>query len=189
MTARSTTVAVLALGSNLGDREAILRAAVRDISAVAGVEVTAASGFVETPALKPEGISSDAPTYLNAVITVHTMLAPEELLHAVNAIEAHHGRVREARWGDRTLDIDIIDYGGTSIRTAELTVPHPRAATRAFVLVPWLQVDPDASIPGLGRIDALLEGSRDSATVYPARPLMEPAHEQSHPEQFHAERP
>jgi 2-amino-4-hydroxy-6-hydroxymethyldihydropteridine diphosphokinase len=176
MTARSTTVAVLALGSNLGDREAILRAAVRDIAAVAGVEVTAASGFVETPALKPEGISSDAPTYLNAVITVHTMLAPEELLHAVNAIEAHHGRVREARWGDRTLDI-------------ELTVPHPRAATRAFVLVPWLQVDPDASIPGLGRIDALLEGSRDSATVYPARPLMEPAHEQSHPEQFHAERP
>lgn len=182
MTARSTTTAVLALGTNLGDREAILREAVGDLSALAEVEVVAASELVQTPALKPEGISLDAPAYLNAVVLVHTTLAPEALLHAVNTIEAHHGRVRETRWGDRTLDIDIIDYGGTRISTAELTVPHPRAATRAFVLVPWLQVDPDASIPGLGRIDSLLEATGDSATVYPARPLLEPVQEQSQAE-------
>jgi len=164
MTARSTTTAVLALGTNLGDREAILREAVGDLSALAEVEVVAASELVQTPALKPEGISLDAPAYLNAVVLVHTTLAPE------------------TRWGDRTLDIDIIDYGGTRISTAELTVPHPRAATRAFVLVPWLQVDPDASIPGLGRIDSLLEATGDSATVYPARPLLEPVQEQSQAE-------
>jgi 2-amino-4-hydroxy-6-hydroxymethyldihydropteridine diphosphokinase len=163
--------AVIALGSNLGDREATLRAAVADIGSVEGVTVTAASGLVETPALKPDGIDEDAPAYLNAVVTVRTTLDPSELLAALNGIERAHGRVRDVRWGDRTLDLDIINFAGLRIESDELTIPHPRAAERAFVLAPWHQLEPYASIPGVGRIDALLAGLPDQATPFPAEPL------------------
>lgn len=162
---------VLALGSNLGDREVTIRAAIRDIAALDGVELLAASGLVETPALKPEGVDEDAPAYLNAVVTAETTLEPGELLSALHAIEHGHGRVRDARWGDRTLDLDIIDFDGRTIATDDLTVPHPRAAGRAFVLAPWLQVQADAAIPGLGRIDALLAATGETPRPYPAEPL------------------
>ena len=165
------TGAVLALGSNLGDREAIVRAGIRDIAALHGVHLTAASGLVETPALKPEGVDTDAPAYLNAVVTVETTLDPHELLRALNGIERGHGRVRDVRWGDRTLDIDIIEFGGLTIDTPDLTVPHPRAGIRAFVLAPWLQVQPDATLSGLGRIDTLLAATGETPAPYPAEPL------------------
>lgn len=161
--------AVLALGSNLGDREQTIRDAVRDIARIPGVVVTAASGLVETPALKPEGVDLDAPAYLNAVVTVRSALPPRELLLALQGIEAAHGRVRDIHWGDRTLDLDIIDFAGRTIDEPGLTLPHPRAAERAFVLAPWLQIAPDAAIPGLGRIDALLA---ETPTTYPAEPLL-----------------
>jgi 2-amino-4-hydroxy-6-hydroxymethyldihydropteridine diphosphokinase len=164
--------AVLALGSNLGDREQTIRAGIRDLAALPGVVVTGASGLVETPALKPEGVDADAPAYLNAVVTVRTALDPHDLLRAVNRIEREHGRVRDARWGDRTLDIDIIEFGGLMIASEDLTVPHPRASERAFVLAPWLQVSPDATLPGLGRIDALLAATGETPLAYPAEPLL-----------------
>lgn len=164
--------AVVALGSNLGDREAILRAAVRDIAALPGVEVTAVSGLVETPALKPEGVDTDAPAYLNAIAAVRTTLDAHYLLRALNGIEAAHGRVRAARWGDRTLDLDIIEFGGLLIASEDLTVPHPRAAERAFVLAPWLQIDPDAALPGLGRVDELLAATGETPVPYAAEPLL-----------------
>ena len=161
--------AVIALGSNLGDREATIRAAVRDIAALPMVSVVAASGLVQTPAHKPDGVDRDAPAYLNAVVLVDTSLPPQALLHALHDIEQRHGRVRAERWGDRTLDLDIVAYGHERVRTDELTIPHPRAAERDFVLAPWLQVDPDAVLPGAGRVDALLTTPPDA---YPAEPLL-----------------
>lgn len=166
-----SATAVLALGSNLGDREQTIRAGVRDIAALDGVELTAASGLVETPALKPDGVDTDAPAYLNAVVMVETTLDPHDLLRALNGIERGHGRVRDVRWGDRTLDIDIIEFGGLSLNSPDLTVPHPRAGIRAFVLAPWLQVQPDATLPGLGRIDQLLAATGETPSPYPAEPL------------------
>jgi len=163
--------AVIALGANLGDRESTIRDAVRDLARIPGVVVVAASGLVETPALKPEGIDPDAPAYLHAVVAVRTALPARELLEALQSIEREHGRVRDIRWGDRTLDLDIIAFGGLVIDEPELTVPHPRAFERAFVLAPWLQIEPDAAIPGHGRVDALLTATHETPTPYAAEPL------------------
>jgi 2-amino-4-hydroxy-6-hydroxymethyldihydropteridine diphosphokinase len=172
VTARIEHDVVLALGSNLGDREGTIRAGIRDIAALSGVVVTGASGLVETPALKPEGVDEDAPAYLNAVITARTALDPHVLLRQLHGIERENGRVRDVRWGDRTLDIDIIAYGCLLIASDDLTVPHPRAGERAFVLAPWLQVSPDATLPGLGRVDALLAATGQSPAPFPAEPLL-----------------
>lgn len=167
---RAELPAVLALGSNLGDREAIIRDAVRAIDAVPGITVTAASGLIETPALKPHGVDTDAPAYLNAVITVRTALEPLELLAAVNAIEQEFGRVRETHWGDRTLDVDVIDYAGMVLDTERLSLPHPRAHLRAFVLEPWLQIQPQATLPGIGRISEL-PAAHEPVQAFAAEPL------------------
>jgi 7,8-dihydro-6-hydroxymethylpterin-pyrophosphokinase len=86
----------------------------------------------------------------------------------VNAIELAHGRVREERWGDRTLDIDIVTMDGIVQSSESLTLPHPRASERAFVLVPWLDVDPDAELPGFGRVDAIVASLDAPITRYPA---------------------
>jgi 2-amino-4-hydroxy-6-hydroxymethyldihydropteridine diphosphokinase len=162
---------VLSLGSNLGDREATLRAAVAEIAALPEVRVTAASGLVETAAVKPQGVDADAPAYLNAVVAIRTPRDPDDLLAAHNAIEHNHGRVREERWGDRTLDIDIVDFGGLRIDTDRLTLPHPRAAERSFVVVPWLQIEPLATLLAHGRIDALPAAADPGIRPFDARPL------------------
>jgi 2-amino-4-hydroxy-6-hydroxymethyldihydropteridine diphosphokinase len=153
--------AVLSLGSNLGPREQTIRDAVTEIATLAHVALVAASGLVETPAWKPDGPDETAPAYLNAVVMVSTTLSPEQLLAQLNRIEAENGRVRETRWGDRTLDIDIVTMDGLTIETDALTLPHPRAHERSFVLVPWLDVDPDAELPGRGRIDGLSPARTD----------------------------
>lgn len=149
------TRAVLALGSNLGDRRATMLEAVRRIADTVGVELVAASSLLESAAVKPEGVDPSAPAYLNGVVLVDTVLAPESLLEAVNLIEADLGRVRGERWADRTLDIDIIEFAGESHSTERLTLPHPRAAERSFVLTPWLELDPDAELGGV-RVSQLL---------------------------------
>jgi len=160
--------AILSLGSNLGDREATIAAAIRDISALAGVRVLRTSRLVETPALKPEGVDHDAPAYLNVAVAIRTTLVPADLLAALNRIEADHGRVRDERWGDRTLDIDIVAMGSLVVSTPDLVIPHPRAYARAFVLAPWLEIEPDAILPGHGRVDQLLADTGDSVSVYGA---------------------
>ena len=155
--------AVIALGGNLGDRKATMLAAVRELAETQGIEVTAISRVIETAALRPSGVDLDAPAYLNAVVLVTTTLTPGDLLTALNRIEQAHGRVRSERWGDRTLDLDIIDFAGISSSSERLTLPHPRAFERDFVLRPWLEVDPDAELPGHGSVAALvagLEGTR-----------------------------
>ena len=162
---------ILSLGSNLGDREATLRAAVRDIGELDAVTVVGASALVETAALKPTGVDSDAPAYLNAIVAVESSLSPLELLEALRGIEHAHGRVRAERWGDRTLDIDIIAFDELTFQSRDLTVPHPRAAERAFVLAPWLELDPAAHLVGHGAVAELLE-PLDRPTVFAAEALL-----------------
>jgi len=157
--------AVLALGSNLGDRGELLREAVAALRATPGVEVRAVSPAVESVALKLNGADPDAPRYLNAVVLVDTLLSPHELLAEAHRIEAEHGRVRAERWGDRTLDVDIIDFDGLESADPVLTLPHPRAQDRAFVLAPWLAVDPEAFLPNAGRVDALLAALGDDTVI------------------------
>ena len=149
------TKAVLALGSNLGDRGATIVEAVKRLAQADGVEVTAASSLMETVALTPHGPDPDAPGYLNGVVLVDTTLGPQALLMLANQIEADLGRVRGERWADRTLDIDLIDVEAVVLNTPSLTLPHPRAAERSFVLAPWLSVDPDATLDG-SRVSDLL---------------------------------
>jgi 2-amino-4-hydroxy-6-hydroxymethyldihydropteridine diphosphokinase len=163
---------VLSLGSNLGDRERTIRDAVVAIGRIAGVKVVAASGIVETPALKPDGVDQDAPAYLNAVVAVRSALSPEELLDSLGEIERDNGRERAERWGDRTLDIDIVAIDGLTRSSDRLTIPHPRAAERAFVLAPWLEIDPHAVLPGRGRVSELLDALGDEVRPYPGEPLL-----------------
>lgn len=148
--------AVVAVGSNLGDRRATIEAAVARIAELPGVHVVRASDLVESVAVTPEGEDATKPGYLNGVVLVDSALGPHALLDALAGIERDLGRVRAERWGDRTIDLDIVAHGDARIHDDRLTLPHPRAAERAFVLGPWLQADPDAELPGLGRVDALL---------------------------------
>ncbi len=97
------------------------------------------------------------PEYLNAVLIADTTLPPADLLLRCQAAEAAFGRVRQEVWGPRTLDVDVIVYGDVVSDDPELTLPHPRAQERAFVLAPWRDADPDAEIPGQGRVTALLD--------------------------------
>ncbi len=149
------THAVVALGANLGDRRSTLRDAVRGIGALDGVVVDAVSGLYESVAVRLTGVDFAAPGYLNAVLTATTTMPPEELLTALHAIEDAHGRVRAERWGDRTLDLDLIAVDGIS-STGAVELPHPRAGERAFVLAPWAEIEPDAVLPGAGPVADLL---------------------------------
>jgi 2-amino-4-hydroxy-6-hydroxymethyldihydropteridine diphosphokinase len=144
--------AVLALGSNLGDRRDILQGAVDAIEGIDRVHVTAASPVYETA---PVGGPAQ-PDYLNAVLLVTTSLPSRELLDRLHEVEAAFDRVRQVRWGPRTLDIDIIAVAGERSDDPELTLPHPRAHERAFVLAPWHDVDPDAALPEHGTVADLV---------------------------------
>ena len=153
-------IAVVALGANLGDRAEAMRVAIEELGALPLVDDVRASATVESVAVKPDGVDASAPAYLNAVALVTTRLAPTVLLEYLHAIEARHGRERRERWGDRTLDLDLIAYGDVRSDDHTLLLPHPRAAERDFVLAPWLSVDPEAVLIGAGRVDALLERLR-----------------------------
>ena len=143
---------VLSVGSNLGDRLGTLQGCVQAISGLAGTDVLAISPVYETA---PVGGPAQ-PDYLNAVLAVRTALDPRALLAATQGIEADFGRVRAERFGPRTLDIDIISYDGEVSDDPVLTLPHPRARERAFVLAPWHDIDSAASLPGRGPVAALL---------------------------------
>ena len=156
MTQEATDVrrAVLALGSNQGDRRAVLQGAVDALAATTGLVVVAVSPVYETD---PVG-GPEQPDYLNAVVLGETALPPRVLLARAHEVEAMFGRVRGVRWGPRTLDVDVIVVGDLVVADADLQVPHPRAHERAFVLVPWLDVDPAAALPGHGQVADLLAG-------------------------------
>ena len=129
--------AYLSLGSNLGDRLAFLAEAVKRLT-TGSTQVVRTSAVFETA---PQG-KVDQPAFLNLVAEVATDLDPVALLHSILALEQVLGRVRLERWGPRTVDIDILLYDDIAMNHPELTLPHPRMAERAFVLVPLLELDP-----------------------------------------------
>jgi 2-amino-4-hydroxy-6-hydroxymethyldihydropteridine diphosphokinase len=144
--------AVLSVGSNLGDRLGTLQGCVQAIGGRADTDVLAISPVYETA---PVGGPAQ-PDYLNAVLVAETTLGPPALLAVTQGIEADFGRVRAERFGPRTLDIDIISYDGEVSDDPVLTLPHPRAHERAFVLAPWHDLDREAILPGHGPVAALL---------------------------------
>ncbi|MFG2950921.1 2-amino-4-hydroxy-6-hydroxymethyldihydropteridine diphosphokinase [Streptomyces adustus] len=156
--------AVLSLGSNLGNRLETLQAAVDALEDTPGVRVKAVSPVYET---EPWGVEPGSqPSYFNAVVVLKTTLPPSSLLERAHAIEEAFHRVRDERWGPRTLDVDIIAYAGTVSDDPRLTLPHPRAHERAFVLAPWYDVDPEAELPGRGPVADLLDiVTRDGVTA------------------------
>lgn len=155
-----TALAVIALGSNLGDRQATLEHAVAALDALPESSIRALSSWHGTVALTLDGPDPDKPEYLNGVALLDTGLDPFQLLDGLRAIENLHGRERHERWGDRTLDLDLIAFGSLEIDSEQLQVPHPRAHERDFVLAPWFELDPDAELVGRGRVADLLAGLR-----------------------------
>ncbi|GHH79427.1 MULTISPECIES: 2-amino-4-hydroxy-6-hydroxymethyldihydropteridine diphosphokinase [Streptomycetaceae] len=156
--------AVIALGSNLGNRLETLQGAVDALADTPGLRIKAVSAVYETEAL---GGPEEQPNYYNAVVVLRTTLPPHSLLERGNAVEDAFGRVRTVRWGPRTLDVDILAYEGVTSEDPELLLPHPRSHERAFVLAPWLDADPKAELPGLGLVADLLDdlGGEDAQGV------------------------
>jgi dihydroneopterin aldolase/2-amino-4-hydroxy-6-hydroxymethyldihydropteridine diphosphokinase len=158
---------VIAMGANLGEVRSTLEAAVRGLADVEGLQIGAVSNLFETD---PVG-GPDQPVYLNAVVLGRTRLPARALLSQLQGVEADHGRVRETRWGARTLDLDLIQYGdpesGSELisEDPELTLPHPRAHERAFVLAPWRSLDAEALLlvdGSLVPVGELLEKANDA---------------------------
>ena len=148
------TRAYIGLGSNLGEREATLAAAVEELDAAPGVSVLGVSTLIDT---EPVGVL-DQPRFLNGVLALETELPARELLELLLAVEARFGRDRSAvpAQGPRTLDLDLLVYGEEEIDEPGLRVPHPRLHERAFVLRPLAEVEPELVVPGKGPILGLL---------------------------------
>ena len=157
----------LALGSNLGDRLANLRGAVERLKG-RGIRPVRSSRVFET-----EPVGPPQPAYLNVVIEVATKLDPRELLEGCLEVEASLGRVRDERWGPRTIDVDLLAHGDREIDEPGLVVPHPRAHERAFVLVPWLELEPSPRLAGGRRLETLRIGELQGVRPF-APPLLEP---------------
>jgi 2-amino-4-hydroxy-6-hydroxymethyldihydropteridine diphosphokinase len=148
---------VLSLGSNLGDRLDNLQGAIDALFDAPGLDFVAISPVYET---KPVG-GPEQGDFLNVVIVADSRVQPESLLERVLNVEEAMARERRVRWGPRTLDIDIVTMGDMTSDDPDLLLPHPRAHERAFVLVPWRDIDPDAALPGQGRITDLLSAVAD----------------------------
>lgn len=160
---RPRRTAYLSLGSNVGDRLAHLREAVRQLASMPGIVVTRVARVFET---EPVGVR-DQPWFLNTVVEVSTELSPQALLAAVKAVELSVGRTPTYRWGPREIDVDILLYDGEKISDEQLILPHPRMRERLFVLLPLRELYPTwRDAEGVG-IDPLIERLRGTAEVRP----------------------
>ncbi|HEY6113926.1 MAG TPA: 2-amino-4-hydroxy-6-hydroxymethyldihydropteridine diphosphokinase [Gaiellaceae bacterium] len=146
------TVAYVGLGANLGAREETLRRALELLAAADGVSLLAVSQLRET---EPVGVV-DQPPFLNGAVALETTHTPRELLDLLLTIEASLGRVREERWGPRTVDLDLLVYGDEVVDAPGLRVPHPHLHERRFALEPLAELAPELDVPGRGRVSALL---------------------------------
>jgi 2-amino-4-hydroxy-6-hydroxymethyldihydropteridine diphosphokinase len=146
--------AYVAVGANLGDREATIRAALAKLEALPGVSVQAVSRLIETD---PVGPVPDQPRFLNGAARLETTLAPRELLEALLRVEVELGRVREGRTGGpRTIDLDLLLFEEWQLDEPGLILPHPRLHERRFVLEPLLELEPGLKVPGKGTVEGLL---------------------------------
>lgn len=143
---------VIALGANLGEPRSQINSAIEAISGI--IKIKSVSSLYET---LPFGVPDSQPNYLNAILIGETEFKPLDLMKALLEIENSLGRVRSFQNAARVIDIDLIDLGGLFLESETLTLPHPRAHERRFVLEPWLEIDPAASLPGRGAIRELLE--------------------------------
>ena len=143
--------AVIALGANIGNREENLDCAVALLREATDV-IIVSSYYVTAPVGGPE-----QPDYVNAVCIIESELPALDLLSLLQGIEESLGRVRNERWGPRSIDLDLIQYGGILSTSPELELPHPRAHERRFVLEPWFEIDPNAILINSGRVCELLE--------------------------------
>ncbi|MFJ8636110.1 2-amino-4-hydroxy-6-hydroxymethyldihydropteridine diphosphokinase [Streptomyces sp. NPDC093568] len=146
--------AVISLGANLGNRLETLQGAIDALEDTPGVRIKAVSPVYET---EPWGVEPGSqPTYFNAIVVLKTTLPPSSLLERAHAVEEAFHRIRDERWGARTLDVDIVAYADVVSDDPQLTLPHPRAHERAFVLAPWHDLEPEAQLPGRGAVADLL---------------------------------
>ena len=143
-----TVTAYIALGANVGDREANLRDALARLSSTPGIRVVTVSSFVDNPAV---GGPPDSPPFLNAAAVVETSLSPHELLRRLLDIERGMGRRRRQKWEPRVIDLDLLLYGTEVVEAPDLKVPHPLLHEREFVLVPLAEIAHAAIHPTLGR--------------------------------------
>ena len=155
--------AVIALGANLGSPEQQLRAALESLREEPGIEVLAAAPVVRTAPVG--GVAQN--DFLNTVVRIRTSVGPWTLLELCHRLERAAGRERSIHWGPRTLDADLITYGDLQWDDPALTLPHPRAHERAFVLQPWLAIDPDAELPGYGQVGPLVDMAPDREGLAP----------------------
>ncbi len=146
------TRAYIGLGGNLGPTEVTLLRAVDLLAAEDGIEVLELSELRETT---PVGVV-EQPEFLNGALAVETSLAPRELLDVLLRVERELGRVRDERWGPRTIDLDLLVYGDETVDEPGLRVPHPRLHERRFALEPLAELEPELAIPGLGSVSELL---------------------------------
>ncbi|WP_071527292.1 2-amino-4-hydroxy-6-hydroxymethyldihydropteridine diphosphokinase [Nodosilinea nodulosa] len=155
-----TIPCAIALGSNLGDSQRILQAALAELQTPPSIELVAQSSLYQTVPIGPV-----QPDILNACALIKTTLSPQNLLHRLLHIEQHFGRVRRQRWGPRTLDLDLIFYGQVRITEPDLHIPHPRLRERAFVLIPLAEIAPNWCDPVSGQSVKTLCDAVDPAGV------------------------
>ncbi len=144
--------AYIGLGANLADREGTIEQAVGLLGAEPGIEVVSVSSLRET---EPWGRVAQ-PAFLNGAVALETTLEPRALLGVLLDVERRLGRVRDERWGPRTIDLDLLLYGDVVLDEPGLTVPHPLLHERAFVLEPLQELDPELAVPGRGSVADLL---------------------------------
>lgn len=156
------TLAYIGLGSNLDEPVEQIQRALAMLSNLADTRVVNASRFYRSPPMGPQ----DQPEYINAAALLDTALPSLELLHALQGIEHHLGRIRLRHWGERVIDLDLLLYGEEQNQSAELTLPHPGIAERAFVLRPLAELNPELIIPGLAPLaDLLAARAEDPCTL------------------------
>ena len=151
-----TVVTYISVGSNLNNPYQQVKSAIDKLKIVDGIRIEAMSGWYLSDPVGPKNQSR----YVNGVIKILTRLSPKQLLKKLHEIEDAHGRIRNVRWGPRTLDLDILLYGSRMINTKKLTIPHPEMKIRNFVLTPLADIEPDLVLPDGSILSSLLENNQ-----------------------------
>lgn len=152
---------MIAVGANLGDAPALVDDALGAVASRLNGDLLARSSLYATA---PVG-GPDQPDFVNAVAIVDSEMDRYDVLAVLQSMETEAGRVRDVRWGPRTLDLDVILSGEVVSDDPVLTIPHPRAHERAFVLIPWLEIDPEAQIPGIGPVRELVDAGFEDQEI------------------------